>query len=149
MSKSAVEEKVTILVAEDDDGHAELIIGYFRKSGLQNPIIRFVDGQHAMDFFVGPDFKKDRAYLLMLDIRMPKLDGVEVLRKMKADPSLRDIPIIMLTTTDDPREVETCYRLGCNFYVTKPVDFNDFAETLHRLGLFIMVARVSKVSDRL
>lgn len=144
MSNLSVEEKVNILIAEDDDGHAELILGYFKKSGLTNTIRRFSDGQEVLDFFQGPEFMSSRNYLLLLDIRMPRVDGVEVLKRMKTNPKLRDIPIIMLTTTDDPREIDTCYEHGCNFYVVKPVNFKDFAETLHRLGLFIMVTRISR-----
>ena len=69
------------------------------------------------------------------------MDGVEVLEKLKGDETLNEIPVIMLTTTDDPREVENCYELGCNFYITKPVDFGIFAKTLKRLGLFIQIVR--------
>ena len=73
---------------------------------------------------------------------MPKMDGIEVLKRMKSKEDLKDIPIMMLTTTDDPREVEACYKLGCNIYITKPVDFMKFAETLKRLGLFIQVVKI-------
>jgi len=73
---------------------------------------------------------------------MPKMDGIEVLQKIKSDDELKNLPVMMLTTTDDPREVEKCYALGCNIYITKPVDFPKFAETLKRLGLFIQVVKV-------
>jgi CheY-like chemotaxis protein len=73
---------------------------------------------------------------------MPKIDGIEVLRRIKSDPDLRDIPVMMLTTTDDPREVEQCYQLGCSVYITKPIDFSKFAETLHRLGLFVQIVKI-------
>ena len=73
---------------------------------------------------------------------MPKMDGVEVLQKIKSNEELKNLPVIMLTTTDDPREVEKCYALGCNIYITKPVDFLRFSETLKRLGLFIQVVKV-------
>ena len=145
-------DEVTILIAEDDDGHAELISENIREVGVTNPIIRFRDGKEAMDFLSGagpgPHREKFAPYLLLLDIRMPRLDGVEVLRRLKADDELRKIPVVMLTTTDDPREVEECYKLGCNCYVTKPVDFAHFAETLRRLGLFVMVIKVAKVNGR-
>lgn len=78
---------------------------------------------------------------------MPRLDGVEALRRIKSDEALSRIPVIMLTTTDDPSEIEECYLLGCNCCVTKPVEFEAFTETLNRLGLFIMIMRVSEVPD--
>jgi len=143
--------EVTILIAEDDDGHAELIIDNLRDSGLTNEIIRFVDGQEAMDFLNGAQGSQQvrqsgKAYLLLLDIRMPRVDGVEVLRRVKADPALHKIPIIMLTTTDDPREVKNCYELGCSCYITKPVDYDRFSEMLNRLGLFLMVVQVPDIN---
>ncbi|RPH25022.1 MAG: response regulator, partial [Bacteroidales bacterium] len=84
----------------------------------------------------------NKSYLLLLDINMPKMDGVEVLRRIKADEELKEIPVVMLTTTDDPREVEACYKIGCNIYITKPVDFFKFAETLKRLSLFIQIVKI-------
>ena len=150
MPTHSIPGEVTIVVVEDDDGHAELIQEHLQETGLHNPILRFSDGQAVLDFLFrvgeGPKRSTGRAYLLLLDIRMPKVDGVEVLRRMKADHELRNIPVIMLTTTDDPREVEACYRLGCNCYITKPVEFNKFADTLKRLGLFIVVMQVPKIN---
>jgi len=146
-----VKNEITILIAEDDDGHAELIIDNLRESGLTNEIIRFRDGQETLDFLTGtPDASPVRqtgaAYLLLLDIRMPRIDGVETLRRLKADPELRKMPVIMLTTTDDPREVSNCYELGCSCYITKPVDYNSFSEMLNRLGLFLMVVQVPDIN---
>lgn len=142
-------EPITILIAEDDDGHAELIQEYFKEAGVNCPIIRFRDGQETLNFLnrnEGKIEKQDgKPYLLLLDINMPRMDGVGVLRHIKSTPKLWNIPVIMLTTTDDPREVEECYKLGCNGYVTKPVAFADFSETLKRLGLFLMILRVAKV----
>src|SRR5262249_2891555 len=80
--------------------------------------------------------------LLLLDIKMPRLDGVEVLRQLKGDPRTALIPVIMLTTTDDPREVQRCYELGCSVYVTKPVDYQAFIEAIQRRGLFLRGVRV-------
>ena len=74
------------------------------------------------------------------------IDGVEVLRRVKGSPSLRNMPVIMLTTTDDPREVEECYRLGCNCYVTKPIEFTSFSEALRTLGLFVTIVQVAPLS---
>jgi len=80
--------------------------------------------------------------LLLLDIHMPQMDGLEVLRLIKSDNKLKEMPVIMLTTTDDPREVEECYQIGCNIYITKPVDFIKFTETLNHLGLFLQIVKV-------
>ncbi|PKM97232.1 MAG: hypothetical protein CVU79_09405 [Elusimicrobia bacterium HGW-Elusimicrobia-3] len=138
-------ENLTILMAEDDDGHARLVEERFESVGVKNAIVRFRDGAEAWEYLNGPELKNGREYLLLLDIRMPGLDGVEVLRRIKSDARLKTIPVIMLTTTDDPKEVETCYALGCNSYLTKPVEFKKFSEVIKRLGLFLMVVRVNKV----
>jgi CheY-like chemotaxis protein len=139
-------KELTILIAEDDDGHAELIMEGLKESGVCNHMIRFADGEQTWDFISGKNenlgFDSSKAYLLLLDINMPKMDGLEVLQRIKDDENLKSLPVIMLTTTDDPREVEKCYALGCNIYITKPVDFLKFSETLKRLGLFIQVVKV-------
>ena len=80
--------------------------------------------------------------LLLLDIKMPRVDGVEVLRQLKSDPQTALVPVIMLTTTDDPREIQRCYELGCSVYITKPVDYQAFVEAINRLGLFLQVVRI-------
>ena len=86
--------------------------------------------------------RKAQPILLLLDIKMPRVDGIEVLRQLKADPETAMIPVIMLTTTDDPREVKRCYELGCSVYITKPVDYQAFVEAINRLGLFLQVVRI-------
>jgi CheY-like chemotaxis protein len=139
---------VTILMAEDDDGHAQLVQERFQSVGVNNPIIRFRDGKEAWAFLSGTEkagIQPGKAYLLLLDIRMPHMDGVEVLRRVKSDPRLKNIPVIMLTTTDDPKEIGLCYELGCNNYLTKPVEFEKFAEVIKRLGLFLMIVKVAKL----
>ena len=139
-------KELIILIAEDDDGHAELIREGLENSGVCNKQIRFTNGLEVWEFLdlqIKSDIRdKKSAFLLLLDINMPKMNGIELLQKIKTDDELKEIPIIMLTTTDDPREVETCYRLGCNMYVTKPVQFDKFADTLHRMGLFIQIVKV-------
>jgi CheY-like chemotaxis protein len=94
----------------------------------------------------GPHRNLDSSYLLLLDIRMPKVDGVEVLRQLKADDELRKLPVIMLTTTDDPREVQRCHALGCSSYIVKPVDYDRFAEAIKNLGLFISLVEVPRIA---
>lgn len=142
-------KEVVILIADDDDGHARLIEKNLSRAGLHNPIQRFENGQQVLDFFFekgdGPRRKNDAAYLLLLDIRMPQVDGVEVLRQLKQARELRKVPVVMLTTTDDPREVERCHELGCNNYIVKPVDYDKFTETVKSLGLFISLVEVPEI----
>lgn len=141
--------EVVILVADDDIGHVRLIEKNLRRVALANRIERFEDGQQVLDFlaFRGERMReREVPYILLLDIRMPKVDGVEVLRQLKQDPELRKIPVIMLTTTDDPREVERCHTLGCSNYIVKPVDYEQFAEAIRRLGSFITLVQVPELN---
>ena len=142
-------EGVTILVAEDDQGHAALITRNLKRAGITNEIICFKDGQETLDFLMraskGSQHVTNARYILLLDIRMPKVDGVEVLRQLKQDAELAKIPVTMLTTTDDPREIEECYRLGCSNYITKPVDYEKFVEVIKQLGLFLLVVQVPEI----
>jgi CheY-like chemotaxis protein len=138
-------KEIVILIAEDDDGHAELIQSGLVESGVCNEIIRFTNGEGIWNFLCtskNKEGKDQKHYLLLLDIHMPQMDGLEVLRLIKSDNKLKEVPVIMLTTTDDPREVEECYQIGCNIYVTKPVDFIKFTETLNHLGLFLQIVKV-------
>jgi CheY-like chemotaxis protein len=141
--------EVVLLIAEDDAGHARLIEKNLSRAGLHNPIQRFENGQAVLDFLFqrgsGPKRANDAAYLLLLDIRMPQVDGVAVLRLIKEHPELRKIPVIMLTTTDDPREVERCHALGCSSYIVKPVDYDKFAEAIKNMGLFISLVEVPEI----
>lgn len=141
-------KEVVVLIADDDHGHVRLIEKNLSRAGLHNPIERFENGQDILDFLFGRGDRqraREASYLLLLDIRMPKVDGVEVLRQLKADPELKKIPVIMLTTTDDPREVEHCHSLGCSNYVVKPVDYDKFADAIKQFGLFIALVQVPEV----
>jgi CheY-like chemotaxis protein len=147
MTARPASEQLTILIVEDDDGHATLVRGHLEDAGVANPTIRFRDGQEAWDFLArtGPEPHRETgaAYLMLLDIRMPRMDGVQLLKKLKSNAELKAMPVIMLTTTDDPLDVEECYRAGCSGYVVKSLDFERFTETLRQLGHFIQVLRVS------
>ncbi|MBI3191418.1 MAG: response regulator [Pedosphaera parvula] len=144
-----VTREVIILVAEDDAGHARLIEKNLSRVGLHNPVERFENGQEILDYLFRVNTARarpnDRPFLLLLDIRMPKVDGVEVLRQVKQHPELKKIPVIMLTTTDDPREIERCHQLGCSHYLVKPVDYDSFAEVIKQLGLFIALVKVPEI----
>jgi CheY-like chemotaxis protein len=141
-----------ILIVDDDEGHAILVRENLVAAGLDNTIQHFSDGQVVLDFFFNPGARQrhshGQVYLLLLDIRMPKVEGTEVLRRLKADPKLRKMPIVVLTTTDDAREVERCHELGCNIYIQKPVDYDKFAEAIRRLGLFINLMMVPSANGR-
>ena len=142
--------EVVILITEDDEGHAGLIRKNLVRAGIANELLNFKDGQEVMEFLLRKgDGRKRRAgtaYVLLLDIRMPRLGGVEVLAQVKADPELRKIPVIMITTTDDPREVEECHALGCSTYIVKPVEYERFVNAIRQLGLFLAVVEVPRLN---
>ena len=138
-------KEVIVLIADDDIGHARLIEKNLQRAGLHNAIERFENGQEILDYLFrrGPRVRAaDASYLLLLDIRMPKVDGIEVLRQIKNDSELKKIPVLMLTTTDDPREVERSHALGCNNYVVKPVDYEKFSDAIKHLGMFVSLIQV-------
>jgi CheY-like chemotaxis protein len=138
--------EVVLLIAEDDEGHAELILRNLRRAGIANKVIQFPDGQEVLDFFLakadGPHYENDASYLLLLDIRMPRVDGLEVLRRLKKDRTFASIPVTMITTTDDPRDITACHDLGCSSFITKPVDYDLFVETIQALGHFLKVVTI-------
>lgn len=142
-------EAPVILIVEDDEGHAILVRDVLETAGLSNKIRHFRDGQAVLDFLFGDGSKSvshsGRTYVVLLDIRLPKVDGIEVLRRIKSDSELRKLPVIMLTTTDDAREVDRCHQLGCSVYIQKPVDYEKFTEAVRRLGLFITLLLVPPI----
>ena len=142
----------TILLAEDDDGHAALVQRNLRRAGVTNAIVRVTDGQAALDHVRGNlarlDGQATETLLILLDINMPRVDGIEVLRHLKNDPATSQIPIIILTTTDAPKDVDTCYQLGCSVYVTKPVLYEQFVEAVSRLGRFLQVVDLPGAGDK-
>lgn len=140
---------ITILIAEDDEGHAELIMEQILSAGVSNEIIRFRNGQELWDYLMTEGRRTSprdsQGFLLLLDIVMPGMDGLEVLRRIKTDKQWHNLPIIMLTTTNDPREIESCYTLGCNCYITKPMEYARFIGTLKKLGFSLMVVPTPKI----
>jgi len=136
-----MEKDKVIIIAEDDAGHCLLITRNLRRAGITNEILNFTDGQELLDFLFLRNKMLSRdpqiPYLLLLDVRMPKVGGMEVLRKIKTDDQLKTLPVIVLSTTDDPEVVTECYRLGCSFYITKPVDHIEFVDILGKLAKFI------------
>ncbi len=145
------QQEVNIILTEDDEGHAALILKNLKRAGFKNNILHFKDGQEVLDFLFmrgeGPHRISGKSYLLLLDIRMPKVVGNEVLRQIKETPELSKMPVIMLTTTDDPQEVDHCHKLGCSTYVTKPVDYEKFIDAVKKLGLFLTVVKVPVLNE--
>ncbi len=143
--------EVTLLIVEDDDGHAELIEMNLEKSRVTNKTIRFSDGDEVLDFLFGKEgqesqIESGKRYFMLLDIRMPRVSGIEVLKRIKQDERLKAMPVTMLTTTDDPREIEICHRLGCSNYVVKPVNFEKFMAALQQTGLFLSVVEIPVIN---
>lgn len=134
-----------ILLVEDDPGHVLLIEKNLRRAGVTNEIIKMDDGGRAVEFlFKEGEFaaaSTPMPLLILLDLNLPVLNGLQVLQRIKADERTRRIPVVMLTTTDSQQEITRCYDLGCNIYIVKPVDYVKFSETIRNLGLFLSTVK--------
>ena len=138
---------VTIVMVEDDEGHARLIEKNIRRAGISNEIRHFLDGGSALDFlFKAPEGPAlNGPALVLLDLNLPDMSGTDILAKIKGDPKLHKVPVVVLTTTDDKVEIQRCYDLGCNVYITKPVNYEAFAQAIRQLGLFLSVIQVPEI----
>jgi CheY-like chemotaxis protein len=140
------QEAATILLVEDDPGHAVLIEKNLRRAGIANEIMVVNDGQKAVDFLLKRDGYKGDTHpaplVILLDLNLPVLDGYQVLKIIKNDEHTRQIPVVMLTTTDNPAEVAKCYELGCNVYITKPVEYEAFSKAIQNLGMLLSIIKV-------
>ena len=143
------QEPLTIIMIEDDEGHATLIERNIRRAGVNNEIVKFASGRPALDYLIGTNgtvgLKNGHPYMVLLDLNLPDMSGVDILRKLKETPKTERIPVVVLTTTDDKNEIQRCYDLGCNVYVTKPVNYENFANAIRQLGLFFSVVQVPEV----
>lgn len=143
-------QSVTIVMIEDDEGHARLIEKNIRRAGIMNAIRHFTDGTTALDYMftdaAGPALNGPA--LILLDLNLPDMSGTDILAKVKAEASpLKRTPVVVLTTTDDKVEIQRCYDLGCNVYITKPVNYESFAQAIRQLGLFLSVIQVPDQED--
>lgn len=141
---------VTIIMIEDDEGHARLIEKNIRRAGVNNEIVPFVSGTEALDFLFGADGSGEvsarKQLLMLLDLNLPDMSGVDILEKVKANTHTKRTPVVVLTTTDDEREIQRCYDLGANVYITKPVQYDSFANAIRQLGLFFSVMQVPETA---
>ncbi|MGU3463346.1 response regulator [Methylobacterium sp. C33D] len=137
---------VSIVMIEDDEGHARLIERNIRRAGVNNDIVPFRNGTSALEYLLGADGSGEasarRHLLILLDLNLPDMTGLDILEKVKANPHTRRSPVVVLTTTDDSREIQRCYDLGANVYITKPVSYDGFANAIRQLGLFFSVMQV-------
>lgn len=136
--------QVEILMVEDNPADEELALRSLRKRNLANRVHVVRDGAEAVDYLFAQGSYAGRKSepppkVILLDIKLPKLGGIEVLRRIKSDPGLRALPVVMLTSSREEPDIQECYRLGANSYIVKPVDFEKFAEVIAQLGLYWVV----------
>jgi CheY-like chemotaxis protein len=125
------------IISDDDEGHTILIKKNLQRVGITNNVVNFKNGEETLQYLNKRKTNKlnNNNYLLLLDIRMPKINGIEVLQKIKKDQKLSNIPVIIITTTDDPKEIDLCNKLGCVDYIVKPVDHEKFSKAILSLDL--------------
>ncbi|MDB5124091.1 MAG: chemotaxis protein CheY [Mucilaginibacter sp.] len=137
-------ENVEILFAEDSMDDATLTIRALTRSGFTNKLLHVKDGAEALDFFYcngeyASRNKKENPKLILLDLKMPKMSGMQVLEKLKSDPDLKSIPVVILTSSKEDPDIEKCYSLGANSYIVKPVDSSNFFQAIEKIGMYWMI----------
>jgi len=129
-----------ILLVEDSAHDAELTLEALSENNLANDVVHVADGEQALDYLfhrgVYAQRKKENPAVILLDIKMPKVDGIEVLRQLKSHPEMKTIPVVMLTSSREEKDLLEAYKLGVNAYVVKPVNFTDFTTAVSQVGLF-------------
>lgn len=143
--------EVEILLVEDNLNDAELTIRALSKNKIANKLIHLKDGASALDFLFGKgEFEgrnvNNKPKVILLDLKMPKVDGLEVLKKIKSDELTKKIPVVVLTSSKENPDIETAYQLGANSYIVKPVEFDGFAKAVSELGLYWLLHNQPPVS---
>jgi CheY-like chemotaxis protein len=142
---SVREKQAPVLLVEDDPGHALLIQKNLRRAGMASSIVVLDDGRKAADYLLKQGDYAQSGHLLppfvLLDLDLPVLNGFQVLKLMKSDERTKRIPVIVLTSRDNPREIAQCYEFGCNLYVTKPMEYDRFSDAIQRLGTFLSIVK--------
>jgi CheY-like chemotaxis protein len=137
-------EVVDILLVEDSEADAELTLRALRKARLANNVVWVKDGQEALDFLYSEgnyvDRPSSRPRLVLLDLKLPRLNGIDVLRRLKSDPERKSIPVVMLTSSNEERDIVESYALGVNSYLIKPVEFTKLGEQVVNAGLYWLLA---------
>lgn len=136
--------EVEILLVEDNLNDSEMTIRALKKNNLANKLVHVQDGAQALDFIFAQGIYAGRSMengpkVILLDLKMPKVNGLEVLAKIKADERTKKIPVVILTSSKEDPDIKECYRLGANSYVVKPVEFDDFMKAITDLGLYWMI----------
>lgn len=137
-------ERQAILLVEDNESDEELTLRALKRANISNPIVVARDGAQALDFFAARGRFADRdltalPQLVLLDLNLPKLSGVEVLKAIRADERTKVVPVVVLTSSKEDRDLDAAYRQGANSYIVKPVDFTQFTQAVHQLGLYWLV----------
>src|SRR6201995_2407176 len=150
MNSQIAELPVEIVMVEDDEGHARLIEKNIRRAGVNNKIQPFPNGGEAIKYLFGADgtgaVNKGKPLLVLLDLNLPDMTGIDILKRIKTNEHIKRVPVVVLTTTDDPVEIQRCYDLGFNVYITKPVNYDSFAHAIRQLGLFFSVIQVPQAA---
>lgn len=135
---------IRILLVEDDPGHAFLIIKNLRRGGITNEIIHIDNGQSAVDYLSATVCQQGmhEGLVIILDLNLPVLSGYQVLERIKSDDQMKKIPVMILTTTDIPQEIDKCYQLGCNIFITKAIQYDELCTAVHNLGLLLSIIKV-------
>jgi two-component system response regulator len=141
-------DDVEILLVEDNDGDAEMTIRALKKNSLANKLVHLKDGAEALDFLFAEGTYATREIsfrpkVILLDLKMPKVNGIEVLRTLRADDRTSKIPVVVLTSSSEDPDIQTCYDLGVNSYVVKPVAFEEFFKAISNLGLYWIIVNKS------
>lgn len=139
-----IDQTVEILLVEDSDNDAELALRALQKNKISNKIIRLKDGEEAMNFLFGEGEYEGRSIfnqprVILLDLKMPKVDGLEVLKRVRSTEETRTIPIVMLTSSHEERDLVESYKLGVNSYIVKPVEFDSFTKAVRDIGFYWVI----------